>query len=100
MHAYDETVGNIHLTAAVISGELTVVVADGGCGFGSAGPSPGLGLGLGLVGGASEVFSIVARPYGGTQLEMRLTLRGRERRRAVSLPAVQPAGALLSFEGR
>ncbi len=100
VHAYDDAVGNVHLTAAVISGDLTVVVADDGCGWGCAGPSPGLGLGLGLVANACETFSIVARPYGGTQLEMTLTLSGREREPRVSRPAAHPAASFFSFEGR
>jgi anti-sigma regulatory factor (Ser/Thr protein kinase) len=78
VHAYDAPGGKVHVTAAVISGELTVVVADDGCGLGCAAASPGLGLGLGLVANACETFSIVARPYAGTQLEMRLTLSGRD----------------------
>ncbi|HEY4450901.1 MAG TPA: ATP-binding protein [Solirubrobacteraceae bacterium] len=100
VHAYDEEVGNVHLTAAVISGDLTVVVSDDGCGWGCAGPSPGLGLGLGLVANACQALSIVARPYGGTQLEMRLTLCAREREHVVSRPAAQAEASLFSFEGR
>jgi anti-sigma regulatory factor (Ser/Thr protein kinase) len=85
VHAYDAPGGKVHVTAAVIAGELTVVVADDGCGLGCAPASPGLGLGLGLVANACDAFSIVARPYAGTQLEMRLTLsarNGASRRRA------------------
>lgn len=102
VHAYDEPAGNVHVTAAVIAGELTVVVADDGCGLGSAAASPGLGLGLGLVANACEDFSIVARPFGGTQLEMRLTLSGREThpRRREHAPAARSASNFLSFEGR
>lgn len=77
IHAYrDGRAGKVHVTAAVIGGELTLVVADDGCGLGAAQASPGLGLGLGLIADGCDSLSIGARPYGGTQLEMRLPLAG------------------------
>jgi anti-sigma regulatory factor (Ser/Thr protein kinase) len=104
VHAYANTeeAANVHVTAAVIADELTIVVADDGCGLGSAPASPGLGLGLGLVANTCDAFSIVTRPYGGTQLEMRITLSAR----GVDAPARRrshgstPAEDVLSFEGR
>jgi anti-sigma regulatory factor (Ser/Thr protein kinase) len=96
MHAYDESVGNVHLTAAVISGELTVVVADDGCGLGAAGESRGLGLGLGLIAQGCDSLAILARPFGGTQLEMRVALSDR----VGPTRATAPMTELLSSEGR
>jgi stage II sporulation protein AB (anti-sigma F factor) len=93
VHAYREPTGNVHVTAAVIADELTIVVADDGCGLGAAPPSPGLGLGLGLVANTCDAFSIVSRPYGGTQVEMRITLSGRPAQRIRSR-ARRPADAL------
>jgi anti-sigma regulatory factor (Ser/Thr protein kinase) len=102
VHAYGEPAGNVHVTAAVIDEELTVVVADDGCGLGAAKASPGLGLGLGLVANACDSLSIVARPYGGTQLEMSLTLSGGRVRAAerARTPGARPAADLVSLEGR
>jgi anti-sigma regulatory factor (Ser/Thr protein kinase) len=102
VHAYGEAAGNVHVTAAVIGDELTVVVADDGCGLGSAKESPGLGLGLGLIANACDSLAIVARPYGGTQLDMRLKLSGRQTRAAepARTPAARPAHELVSLEGR
>jgi anti-sigma regulatory factor (Ser/Thr protein kinase) len=96
MHAYDEPVGNFHLTAAVVSGELTVVVADDGCGLGAARESRGLGLGLGLIAQGCDSLSIFARPHGGTQLEMRVALSDR----AGSTRASAPMTELIGSEGR
>ena len=92
VHAYPEPTGNVHVTAAVIDDELTIVVADDGCGLGAAEPSPGLGLGLGLVANTCDAFSIVSRPYGGTQVEMRIVLSGRPAQRVRS--RARPADAL------
>jgi anti-sigma regulatory factor (Ser/Thr protein kinase) len=104
VHAYGEPVGNVHVTAAVIGDERTVVVADDGCGLGSAKASPGLGLGLGLVANACDSLAIVARPYGGTQLEMRLKLSSSETPSAHTAPprvsAARRADDLLTLEGR
>jgi stage II sporulation protein AB (anti-sigma F factor) len=95
MHAYDERVGNFHLTAAVIAGELTVVVADDGCGLGAARESRGLGLGLGLIAQGCDSLSILARPFGGTQIEMRIALCNRLGPARASAPMTE----LLSCEG-
>jgi anti-sigma regulatory factor (Ser/Thr protein kinase) len=101
VHAYDEeSAGNVHITAAVIEGELTVVVSDDGCGLGCAGISPGLGLGLGLIANGCDSLSIVARPYGGTQLEMRLALCDGEPPTRVARAGRRTSGDVLSFEGR
>ena len=76
MHAYGgDPLREVQVTAAVIEGELTVVVADDGCGLGAAPPSPGLGLGLGVISLGCDRLTVVARAGGGTQLEMRFALR-------------------------
>ncbi|HUB73538.1 MAG TPA: ATP-binding protein [Solirubrobacteraceae bacterium] len=76
MHAYGGDQSRaVQVTAAVIDGELTVVVADDGCGLGAAKPSPGLGLGLGVISLGCDALTVLARAGGGTQLEMRFALR-------------------------
>jgi anti-sigma regulatory factor (Ser/Thr protein kinase) len=74
MHAYGEARGDVHLTAVVIDGELTVVVADDGCGLGAAPASRGLGHGMRVIAAGCDSLSILRRSNGGTQLEMRFTL--------------------------
>lgn len=101
VHAYqDESAGNVHITAAVIEDELTVVVSDDGCGLGCAGISPGLGLGLGLIANGCDSLSIVARPFGGTQLEMRLALRDCTPAARGERTGGSADGGVVSFEGR
>jgi stage II sporulation protein AB (anti-sigma F factor) len=75
MHAYGKARGDVHLTAVVIDGELTVVVADDGCGLGAAAPaSRGLGHGMRVIAAGCDSLSILRRSNGGTQLEMRFAL--------------------------
>jgi stage II sporulation protein AB (anti-sigma F factor) len=75
IHAYAfEAAREVVLSAAVIDGELTVVVADDGCGFGSAGESQGLGLGLAVMTQLCDSLTMSKRASGGTQLEMRFHL--------------------------
>jgi len=75
LHAYRaDAGGDVQVSAAVIDGELTVLVADEGCGLGAASESPGLGLGLGLIEQGCDSLSILARPRGGTELQMRFAL--------------------------
>ncbi|HEV3045901.1 MAG TPA: ATP-binding protein [Solirubrobacteraceae bacterium] len=74
MHAYGAARGEVHLTAVVIDGELTVVVADDGCGLGAAPASRGLGHGMRVIAAGCDSLSILRRSNGGTQLEMRFAL--------------------------
>lgn len=75
IHAYAfEAARAVILTAAVIDGELTVVVADDGCGFGGARESQGLGLGLAVMTQLCDSLTMSKRSSGGTQLEMRFRL--------------------------
>jgi stage II sporulation protein AB (anti-sigma F factor) len=75
IHAYAfEAAREVVLSAAVIDGELTVVVADDGCGFGSARESQGLGLGLAVMTKLCDSLTMSKRACGGTQLELRFHL--------------------------
>jgi anti-sigma regulatory factor (Ser/Thr protein kinase) len=75
VHAYPSCAsGVIHVTATLASGELSVIVADQGCGIGGAGDTPGLGLGLNLIEHTCDSLTVAASPSGGTQLEMRFLL--------------------------
>lgn len=77
IHAYAfESARGIALTAAVIDGELTVVIADDGCGFGGARESQGLGLGLAVMTQLCDSLTMSRRSSGGTQMEMRFRLNG------------------------
>jgi anti-sigma regulatory factor (Ser/Thr protein kinase) len=76
VHAYsgDES-GRFHVTAAIASGELWVLISDDGRGLHAFNDSRGLGIGLSLISGLSDDFAIVARASGGTEVQMRFDLR-------------------------
>jgi anti-sigma regulatory factor (Ser/Thr protein kinase) len=76
LHAYGDEPGEIHLSAALIDGELWVLIADDGGGLRSRTDRSGLGLGLTLIAQASDEVTIVKRSTGGTELRMRFRLGG------------------------
>src|SRR5947199_3413703 len=72
LHAYRDGTGPVYVTAALVSTELWVLIADDGCGLSVCSDSPGLGLGLPLIAQASDDFTIVTRATGGTEVRMRV----------------------------
>lgn len=96
-HAYGAKPAEVHVTASMSDGELSVLVADDGCGLGSAAASPGLGLGLGMIEFSCDSLTITQRAGGGTLVEMYFRLREREARSesARGVPA-QARGSLAS----
>jgi anti-sigma regulatory factor (Ser/Thr protein kinase) len=76
-------VGRLHVTAAVASDELWVLIGDDGRGLHARNASQGLGIGLSLISELSDDFAIVTRASGGTEVQMRFDLR-----KAVSEPRV------------
>lgn len=85
IHAYDEEPERlVHLTAATIDGELTVLVADDGCGLGGARQSNGLGLGLAVITQLCDSLTVMTRSFGGTEIEMRFRLANAPRKAAGS----------------
>src|SRR5690349_10534352 len=60
-HAYDGEPGQIHLTAAVTSDELWVLVADDGRGLRARGARAGLGVGLAVIACMTDYFAIMKR---------------------------------------
>ena len=84
LHAYrNGEVGRLHVTAAVASDELWVLIGDDGRGLHAWNDSQGLGIGLSLISGLSDDFAVVTRASGGTEVQMRFDLR-----KAVSRPRV------------
>jgi anti-sigma regulatory factor (Ser/Thr protein kinase) len=76
VHAYrGGEAGRFHVTAAVASNELWVLVGDDGRGLHAWNESRGLGIGLSLISGLSDDFSIVTRASGGTEVQMRFDLK-------------------------
>jgi serine/threonine-protein kinase RsbW len=76
VHAYrNAEVGRLHVTAAVASGELWVLIGDDGRGMHAWNDSTGLGIGLSLISGLSDDFAIVTRASGGTEVQMRFDLK-------------------------
>lgn len=76
VHAYrDGATGHFHVTAAVASGELWVLISDDGRGLHAWNDSRGLGIGLSLISGLSDDFAIVTRASGGTEVQMRFDLK-------------------------
>ena len=74
LHAYPDRPGAVHITAAVASSELWVLVADDGCGLEARASRPGLGLGLALIAQASDDLTVVPRALRGLELRMRFDL--------------------------
>jgi serine/threonine-protein kinase RsbW len=71
VHAYGEAGGQVHLTAALASDELWVLVADDGRGFLHASRGANrMGWGLALIADTCERFEIAERAGGGTELRM------------------------------
>lgn len=76
LHAYRGEPGMVHVTAALVSNDLWVLIADDGCGLEPQAQRPGLGLGLGLIAQLSDHLTIAPRSSGGTEVRMRFTLVG------------------------
>ena len=76
LHAYPQAAGEVHVAAAVIDGELSVIVADDGCGLGGASESSGLGLGMALMAQMCDSLTFTGRASAGMQVEMRMWLAG------------------------
>lgn len=74
-YAYDGAPGDVHVIAAVVSGELWIVIADDGRGMRRR-PNEirGLGLGLGLMARLSDSLTILTRSSGGVEVQMRFQL--------------------------
>ncbi len=77
LHAYREELGTVHLTAAVISDEMWLLVWDEGYGLQVQGDRPGLGLGLALIAHVCDDFTVGAPSSGGVELRMRFSLAQR-----------------------
>jgi serine/threonine-protein kinase RsbW len=96
VHAYRGGEGTVHVTAAVVSDELWVLICDDGCGMQVRSDGPGLGLGLGLISQECDDFTVLTRASGGTEVRMRFDLveaqlrpagQGRGSEAAASRPA-------------
>lgn len=66
VHAYPWSAGQIHLTATLADGRLTVLVADDGVGPRTPARRPGPGWGVPLMRGCADQVTISERPSGGT----------------------------------
>jgi anti-sigma regulatory factor (Ser/Thr protein kinase) len=87
-YAYDGSPGDVHVIAAVVAGELWIVIADDGSGMQTRpSESRGLGLGLGLMARLSDALTILTRSSGGVEVRMRFDLSVKD-------------SAALSSEGR
>ncbi|HTX12115.1 MAG TPA: ATP-binding protein [Solirubrobacteraceae bacterium] len=75
VHGYrNGDAGRLHVTAAVTSGELWILIGDDGRGMHAWNDSSGLGIGLSLISGLSDDFAILTRASGGTEVQMRFDL--------------------------
>ncbi len=93
VHAYrDAETGHFHVTAAVASGELWVLISDDGRGLHAWNDSHGLGIGLSLISGLSDDFAIVTRASGGTEVQMRFDLK----KTSAGQPTVKHVGRALA----
>ena len=69
VHAYEETEGDLQVSAAVRDGELAIVIGDTGRGLVPGRKSPGMGAGLSIIATVAERLRIVSHPDG-TQIHM------------------------------
>src|SRR5579862_2865733 len=81
IHAYRGEPGKVFVTAAVVSDDLWVLIADEGCGMQPRADRPGLGVGLGLISQVSDELAVVPRAGGGTEVRIRFRLRNELRTR-------------------
>jgi anti-sigma regulatory factor (Ser/Thr protein kinase) len=75
LHAYDQEQGEIQVTAAVVPGELWILIADEGAGLRADGSeNRGLGLGLGWMAQFSDGLTLLTRSSGGLEVRLRFDL--------------------------
>jgi anti-sigma regulatory factor (Ser/Thr protein kinase) len=75
LHAYDDEQGQIQVTAAVVPGELWVLIADEGHGLrAERTDNRGLGLGLGWMAQFSDGLTLLTRSSGGLEVRLRFDL--------------------------
>jgi anti-sigma regulatory factor (Ser/Thr protein kinase) len=76
LYAYDESsLGQVHVIAAVVAGELWIVIADDGRGMhGESSNRGGLGLGLALMAQLSDGFTLATRSSGGVEARMQFQI--------------------------
>ena len=96
LHAYPDRPGAVHITAAVASSELWVLVADDGCGLEARASRTGLGLGLALIAQASDDLTVVPRSSRGLELRMRFNLERSGHTRWSTCAATSPRSGRFS----
>ncbi len=79
IHAYGgaQGAGHLDLQAVCLDGEISILIADEGCGLGGARESEGLGLGLAVMTGLCDRLRMITTSSGGTRVEMRFRLAAR-----------------------
>jgi stage II sporulation protein AB (anti-sigma F factor) len=77
LYAYPDTPGEVHMTAALVSDELWILIADDGVGLCDCGDSPGLGLGLVWMAEFSDGMTLMTRSCGGLEVRLRYALESR-----------------------
>jgi serine/threonine-protein kinase RsbW len=91
-HAYNpDEDGTLHVTAAVASDELWILVGDDGHGLKTRSHSPGLGLGLALIASVTDEFAVVNRALRGIEVRMRFGIKVPGQRRGSVASATSPA---------
>jgi anti-sigma regulatory factor (Ser/Thr protein kinase) len=75
LHAYPDSTGAFDVSVSHVQDELWLLISDDGGGLSTNGARGGLGVGLVLIAQLADEFEIVRRSGGGTQLQMRFSLR-------------------------
>jgi anti-sigma regulatory factor (Ser/Thr protein kinase) len=86
-HAYCDGGGEVHVTAALVSDELWILIADDGEGIRPELASPGLGFGLPWMAQFSDGMRLLTSSTGGVEVRLRFDLSGEEPPQAKPDPA-------------
>jgi len=96
-HAYGGQPGEVHVTAAVVSDELWILIADDGRGLRTHLSSAGLGLGLRWMAEFSDGMTLVTRSSGGVEARLRFDLPNEELESAKLEPAALRTPGAVAF---
>jgi serine/threonine-protein kinase RsbW len=98
VHAYGESGGELHVTAALLESALSLVIADDGRGLGQSPNKQGLGLGFRLIEASADQLKVAPRPSGGVEITLRFDLQPLTKRQIRCLQRLPDDHELVSID--